>query len=430
MESCNGNVANGFLSKRVEVAMKPQPSYIKAVFEALNNQWSPQNPEGYLLYAVAENKLSLQLIRDKLCEFGSDIPEWCLNYNSPVGLEQFREALVKYLKTTFMKGVDFLDASQLVLTNGCCSALDHLCVCLANQGEGVLIPAPYYPMFDLDVAAKAGLIPCPAHLDFDASNLIDQLDKSLQDYKSQNIKISILLLTNPNNPLGTVYTEDQLLTLIRWCCKNKIHLLSDEIYGNSVFDDAVDFKSAATITNQYKEDLEHWQELVHVAFGFSKDWCMSGLRIGCIWSQNQQLLQALGGLGYFAQIPNTVEYQMSKVLEDESFVEKFLKENKAALKRVYDRVTGYLKDLKIPYVKASGGMFVWADLRHLLPQNTWEGEDEIFTRLHTQLRVVFSPGKFCHAKEPGFFRICFAYVSEEALPVLFERLSKFVDGSL
>mmetsp|Transcript_6516 Transcript_6516/g.11933 ORF Transcript_6516/g.11933 Transcript_6516/m.11933 type:complete len:88 (+) Transcript_6516:1363-1626(+) len=61
---------------------------------------------------------------------------------------------------------------------------------------------------------------------------------------------------------------------------------------------------------------------------------------------------------------------------------------------------------------SSSGLFVWIDLRHLLASSTWQAERDLWAKLSIDQRVVLTPGEFCHAQEPGFFRLCFAWMPD------------------
>lgn len=91
---------------------------------------------------------------------------------------------------------------------------------------------------------------------------------------------------------------------------------SDEIYGNSVFDDQQQFTSMAHIAQHHAADLdggEFVEDLLHVIFGMSKDFCMNGLRVGGLWTKNDTLLSAFGNLGYFAAVSAHTQWMLTQV---------------------------------------------------------------------------------------------------------------------
>jgi 1-aminocyclopropane-1-carboxylate synthase len=82
----------------------------------------------------------------------------------------------------------------------------------------------------------------------------------------------------------------------------------------------------------------------------------------------------------------------------------------------------------IPFTPAVAGMFVWLDLGAAAFGNhstaaTWEDEAALWQRLMEGHRVVLTPGGACHAAEPGFFRMCFAWPHPDSLPVAVARIA-------
>ena len=86
-----------------------------------------------------------------------------------------------------------------------------------------------------------------------------------------------------------------------------------------------------------------------------------------------------------------------------------------------------LEGARIPFVRPQAGMFVWVDLRQLLPRGVegWDAERQLTDALFAEERELYTPGEACHAREPGFYRCCFAWVSPAALGVGFARLARF-----
>ena len=83
----------------------------------------------------------------------------------------------------------------------------------------------------------------------------------------------------------------------------------------------------------------------------------------------------------------------------------------------------------IPFLPAVAGMFVWVDLRAwLAPGGGWEAEAALWEAVCEECHVILTPGRACYAAEPGFFRLCFAWVPPLALRDALERLGAFLDG--
>lgn len=82
------------------------------------------------------------------------------------------------------------------------------------------------------------------------------------------------------------------------------------------------------------------QSYVHVMFGLSKDWCASGLRVGCLWTLNEPVQSAIQNLSYFCGVSGLAQHMLADMLEDTAFVRKYVKENLSRLGAAYDTLAG------------------------------------------------------------------------------------------
>ena len=307
--------------------------------------------------------------------------------------------------------------------------LENLFFCLGDSNQSVFIPAPYYPAFDNDLIAKANLIPVPIYLD--ESNIEAQLDGLAAQAAEKDQPVNTLLITNPSNPLGTIYSEEIIKGMIHWCVKNKVHYVSDEIYALSVYKPLEKpFISGLSLAQELIAAGELSQEevdiYVHLIYGMSKDWCASGLRVGLLYSRNEPLQRALTSLAGFSGISNHTQHLLAEILADEEWTTEFVAKNSKLLEASYDTVAAGLESAGIPFIPAVAAMFVWIDMRQWLPENSWEGEAQLWERVCDKCRVILTPGSSCHAKEPGFFRLCFAWVPKEALGDALKRMKEEV----
>lgn len=81
--------------------------------------------------------------------------------------------------------------------------------------------------------------------------------------------------------------------------------------------------------------------------------------------------------------------------------------------------------MEIPYTPAVAGIFVWVDLRSLLPEPTWEGEKALWEALIEECGLLVTPGRSCHAASPGFFRFCYAAIPLPGVVQAAQRLQQF-----
>eukprot|EP00002_Diphylleia_rotans_P038110 TRINITY_DN8615_c0_g1_i2.p2 TRINITY_DN8615_c0_g1~~TRINITY_DN8615_c0_g1_i2.p2 ORF type:complete len:161 (+),score=35.45 TRINITY_DN8615_c0_g1_i2:57-539(+) len=140
------------LSDRGQELAKPSTGYFAEFGRIVNNRFHHElNPEGYFILAVAENRLSYDLIQQKIKDC-RQLDDDAACYAENGGTLRFREAMCSLMNQTFVKTT--LHPENMIITAGASPALDHLSFVLCNPGDGIIIPAPYYPAFDGDLAVR------------------------------------------------------------------------------------------------------------------------------------------------------------------------------------------------------------------------------------------------------------------------------------
>lgn len=154
----------------------------------------------------------------------------------------------------------------------------------------------------------------------------------------------------------------------------------------------------------------------------SKDFGSSGFRVGVLYTHNKNILEAFGNLNMFSGVSHPIQAVVGKLLSDDEFVDSFLETSRTLLKVNYDIVTKGLEKMKIPYVVADAGIFVYCDFSSLLPNYSFEGEAQLATLFENYARIVMTPGSSQRDNKPGNFRICYAFVTPEVLKMAMMRL--------
>eukprot|EP00879_Flechtneria_rotunda_P020441 GHRR01021506.1.p1 GENE.GHRR01021506.1~~GHRR01021506.1.p1 ORF type:complete len:307 (+),score=134.13 GHRR01021506.1:431-1351(+) len=292
----------------------------------------------------------------------------------------------------------------------------------------------------------------PVYLDYQQQEFTAGLDAAATAAEAAGTPVSALLFTNPTNPQGLLFSREQLGSMMQWCLKKKVHFISDEVYANSIFDESAMFLSAAHVAATDAPNMEAGEladELVHIIYGFSKDFCASGLRVGCLHTKSKALQKTLGNLSYFCSVGCPLQWSLAKLLDDQQWLTHYLDENKRRLRAGYALLTGALDAAGIPYVPASAGMFLWVDLSAALTGSSndskgsgdignsngssssalsWSDESSFWDYLVTKHRVVLTPGFTFHAAVPGWFRMCWAWLHPDSLPVAVERIVAATKG--
>ena len=113
-----------------------------------------------------------------------------------------------------------------------------------------------------------------------------------------------------------------------------------------------------------------------------------------------------------------------QLLEDTAFCAAFFAENQASLRRAYDHCVALCERHGVPYHPADAGLYVWIDLREFLAApGDAKAERALFHAMLDEAKVLLTPGTDCHAASAGFFRCCYAWVSDAAREEAFRRLA-------
>lgn len=386
------------------------------------------NPQGIINMATSENNLTYDLLKDKLMERAShEILEEHMGYFPQEGLQSFRQAIADFLNH-YMKPAESILAQDLVVSNGCTPLVDCLSFILADEGEGLLIPAPFYGSFLLDLQTRARVVPFEVQLSskigpgesqpFELSE--GRLEDALKKAQEQGVKIRGLLLSNPNNPLGVIYSKELLETCLAFAARHSLHVIVDEIYM------LCGFKEDCCVTNVLSlKDIPD-KDRLHVLWGFSKDFGASGFRCGVLHTRNKEVYRAIcSGYTRFQDVPTPTQVLLENLIKDKEWLDNvFLPANLQRLRNAHKVTCDALHEVGIPFLEAECGLFIWVDFREILPSSTFEGEWQLF-QCFLDNGVFFHPGSFFCCPEPGWFRLVFA-VSNEVLQLGLSRLQKAV----
>ncbi|MED6168134.1 1-aminocyclopropane-1-carboxylate synthase 7 [Stylosanthes scabra] len=391
------------------------------------------NPSGVIQMGLAENQVSFDLL-EKYLEEHSEATTW--GKGSPTsfkenalfqdyhGLHSFRAAMAAFMEQ-IRGGRAKFDPKRLVITAGATAANELLTFILANPGDALLVPTPYYPGFDRDLRWRTGVKIVPIHCDSSNNFQItpEALEAAYKEAESMNTKVRGVLITNPSNPLGATIQRSVLEHILDFVTRKNIHLVSDEIYSGSVFSPS-EFVSVAEIleARNYKD-----AERVHIVYSLSKDLGLPGFRVGTIYSYNDKVVTTARRMSSFTLISSQTQHLLASMLSDKEFTELYIKTNRERLRKRYEMMIEGLRSIGIECLKGNGGLFCWMNMSPLLEKATREGELELWNEIVHEVKLNISPGCSCHCSEPGWFRVCFANMSENTLHVALERIRNFVD---
>ncbi|MGH0159916.1 UNVERIFIED_CONTAM: hypothetical protein FKN15_038363 [Acipenser sinensis] len=187
---------------------------------------------------------------------------------------------------------------------------------------------------------------------------VEKLEKGLEDAKQEGISVRVMILINPHNPLGEIYTPTEMKEFLEFAKRHELHAIVDEVYMLSVFDESATFHSVLSF-NKIPDP-----QRTHVMWGISKDFAASRLRVGTLYSENKHVIDALGQMAYFHRVPGTTQHQVAHLLHDRDWINQvYLQTNRARLKASRQYITSELNSLNIPYLDRPAGFYIWADFR-------------------------------------------------------------------
>jgi 1-aminocyclopropane-1-carboxylate synthase len=236
----------------------------------------------------------------------------------------------------------------------------------------------------------------------------------------------ILIICQPNNPTGIVYSRDAMHLMISWALNKGLHVVSDEIYALSVFPGTKTI-SAAQIMAEINLNQEHYLgDRVHIVAGLSKDWGMSGFRVGSLFTHNAQLLQAMDTVGYYESVSQYTQNSLTAIFDDNEWVDWYVAQNQNRLFETFSALEEALSLINVPLVvPPQGSLFAWADFSSFLKEG--QSEKDLWLELFEGPRVLFTTGESCHGEKPGLFRIVYSWPEggPEAMRELGDRLVKW-----
>ena len=185
-------------------------------------------------------------------------------YTYNQGMIELRQAIASKLE----KENDLVySTNEIIVTSGAKQGVYNGLFVLVNPGEEVIIPAPYWVSYPSMVALTGGK---SVIVDTDESNGFKLTAKQLEDSITPNTKA--LILCNPSNPTGSVYSREELMELAEIIIKKNLYVISDEVYEKLVYDD-FHFTSFASLNEEIKKRTI-------IVNGISKSYAMTGWRLG------------------------------------------------------------------------------------------------------------------------------------------------------
>ncbi|MEP3478064.1 MAG: pyridoxal phosphate-dependent aminotransferase [Fuerstiella sp.] len=393
---------------------KPGFDFVAAHFACENDLFSQSNPDGFVNFGSAQNFLQTDQRLQLLQSLAVDSED--ARYQPFAGTESCRRAVAEYMQQITAAGpyfADPVDPAHVVLGNGVISLLEALTIALLDSGDKVLVPTPVFPglvnAMSLRVKSAVHFLHTTEHDDFRLTPA--RLEAELRAQASAQ-KIRAVLLCSPGNPIGQVFSREELSEFLAIAQEFDCALIVDEVYAGSCLPD-VAFCSAIELQSDH----------VYVLGGLSKDFGLAGFATGWLHVANDAVRKAVAKQSHFFRLPAPL-LRMTEAVLQADFRDSYLKQHQRVLGDYFQDVTGRLRADQIAVTPTESGLCLWLDLRDYLQTQDADGEMRLYQSLLNDFRVHISPGAGFCTPSVGFFRIC---ISQDRL-TLDEGLARLAQG--
>ncbi|MFK7775493.1 MAG: pyridoxal phosphate-dependent aminotransferase [Saprospiraceae bacterium] len=314
-----------------------------------------------------------------------------IKYGASQGVLSYRKKLVNYYQRFEVE----VSAEDILVTTGASEAILFLVLSCMDMGDEVIIPEPFYANYigfaEIgDVAIK----PITSNIETGFA-----LPSAADFEKIITPKTKAILICNPNNPTGCLYSKEALQELGALVKKHNLFLFVDEVYREFCYD-GLDFFSVL--------NLEGLEKNVAVVDSISKRYSACGARIGAIISRNEELINAITKLGQFRLCaPMLGQIVAEAILEnDGNYLTEALAEYDLRRELLFERLS---KMEGVTCNKPGGAFYIFAKFPIDDSDKFCQWLLEKFT--HENQTVMLSPGAGFYATEGlGKQEIRIAYV--------------------
>ncbi len=235
-----------------------------------------------------------------------------LEYSPSAGIESYRQKLTEY----YSRNNITLASSQIIVTTGGSEAILFAFMSCLDSGDEVLIPEPFYANYNgFANSAQVSVKPVTSRIDQAYA-----LPGSKEMEALIGPRTRAILICNPNNPTGYLYSKEELHQLKQLCQKHDLFLFSDEAYREFCYEG----KHFSAL------ELEGMEDYVVVMDTISKRYSACGARIGALLSRNENILTSAMKFAQARLSPPTFAQILAEAAVDvpESYFEKVKKEYK------------------------------------------------------------------------------------------------------
>lgn len=333
-------------------------------------------------------------------------------YTPASGTAELKTAICNKLKRE--NGLSFT-ADRIVVSNGAKQSLYNVMQILVDEGDEVLVIAPYWLTYPELIKLNGGV---PVIVEAKAENgfipQIGDIEKAITS------KTKAIIINSPNNPTGAVYSEEDIKAIAELCKKYDLWIVADEIYEKLVYNGKKHFSIAGVSEDAYSRTF--------VVNGMSKAYAMTGWRIGYVAAPTAEAAKAMGSIqSHQTSNPNSVaQYASVRALSEgediiSGMVEVFAKRRELMLSKFEG----------IKYVKpvaSDGAFYIMVNVEELFGKeicgSVVNSAMELSTVLIEKANVAVIPGECFGADK--YIRLSYS-LAEDKIVTGVERIGAVIN---
>lgn len=323
------------------------------------------------------------------------------HYTSNSGILELRQALSEHLNRLY--GVSYDPENEIVITVGVSEALYLVMTAILDPGDEVIVPEPCFVSYTPEVVLAGGVaktIPTFVADDFQVTGAAIEA--------AVTTRTKAILIGYPNNPTGAVMSRERMLEIAALAEKHDLLVISDEIYDQLVY--GVQHVCFAALLGMRDRTV--------TLGGFSKDYAMTGWRIGYA-AAPADLLAAMRTIHQYTimSAPTTAQIAaMAALKEGQPYVEQMVGE--------YDRrrrlIVDGLNQLGLATFEPRGAFYAFPSIAA-----SGLSDEDFAEKLLQEEQVAVVPGSAFGTSGAGFVRCCYATAYEKIEEAL-ERIERFM----
>ncbi|MBO5215963.1 MAG: pyridoxal phosphate-dependent aminotransferase [Clostridia bacterium] len=333
-------------------------------------------------------------------------------YTPASGTNELKQVICnKFLRDN---GLEYFP-SNIVVSNGAKHSLTNVCQAIVEEGDEVIIPAPYWLTYPELVRLSGGV---PVTVNTKEENGFKMTAEELKNAITPKTKA--VILNNPNNPTGAVYSKEEIYALAEVIEKTDIVVISDEIYEELNYT-GEKVTSIATYSHKLKEQTI-------IVNGVSKTYAMTGWRIGFIAAPNPVAKAIANMQSHTTSNPNSIAQYATVAAYTHDGGTQFLKDMTQSFARRRKLIMDELNKIEqISYVRPDGAFYVLVNVSNVFGKK-YEGTyvstaHEFANLLLEKALVTVIPCESFAA--PEYVRLSYA-ISDEDIKKGVGRIGAFV----